>query len=104
MTLVRCDPKPSQSTLITTYLVTGCSYKVDSRDDDKYRQLHLLQLSLESHTFVIVIIHRASESLCWGKMLTQTRSSIDWDASWHDPAIEVISFRMKATEGLFHST
>jgi hypothetical protein len=59
--------------LLPTYLVTGCSYKVDSRDDYKYRQLHPLQLSLESHTFVIVITHRASESL-----LTQTRPTIDY--------------------------
>src|SRR5271168_3088657 len=83
MTFVRCDPKPIQRTLTTTYLMIGCSYKVDSRDDDKYRQLHLLHLSLESHTFVIVIMHGASESPRWGKYFTQTRSTIDTDASWH---------------------
>jgi hypothetical protein len=107
MTFVRCDPKSSQRTLTTTYLVIGCSYKVDSRDDDKCRQLHLLQVSLESLAFVIVIMHGASKSPHWGKCSLKQRSTIDRDASWHwspeiwvdlllsEVPIEVISSRMK---------
>lgn len=108
MTFVRCHPKPSQRTLTTTYLVTGCSYKVDSRDDDKYRQLHHLQLSLESHAFVIVIYPQVPPRAHVGvKCFTQTKvhyrlgrllacpQKSSPEVLCQDLTIEVMSFRMK---------
>ena len=69
------------------YLLTGCSYKADSRNGDKYRQLHLLQPSLESHVFVFVIMREPTLGV---NALLEKRATIDNDASWHCP-LELLS-------------